>query len=526
MPDATAPARSPLHPLRALLHPLWWAALLLMAANDHLFKPDPRLGGLVTGKLSDVTGLLVAPVVLAAVLQLRTRRAVLAAHVAIGAWFAAMNLSVPFAQAFAALTALGPLPPWRPVVDAPDLLALPMLFVSWRVLVPAMQPVATDARRLPWRRALQLAALACSSVFLLGNEEGGGPSNFSFPLSGVTIAIGNATPDRRIVRIRPLCKDVALDCTAIATGPDNLLSRKLFAPAQVFHVQAQEVVDFATQTDDTTRNCHAFLIDGPGLPLRLLFWQSADFLPTTVNSQLGTDRSRVVVITASASGALGWSPHKVSLPPPAVLDATPVSTCVFPDVEGALAWSAPVPLGNAVSLTAVQESPDGCLALDVVVPYTPVRWFLCVPVAAFPFEPGAKLSITVADKDYAFGPLDGVKLSDGTRSLTVGRGTSVPYFGKGTAAMQLSKGCGGRYDSCGGLSQRMDVVLSGIPNQETKTLIVGQAALVGPGKTLHLVRALNRVSVDGKCPDELQNTANSGSPVLGPMVEAVLVEEP
>ena len=49
--------------LRALGHPLSVAALVLLALNDHVLKQ--AWPGFVTGKLSDVAGLVVAPLVLA-----------------------------------------------------------------------------------------------------------------------------------------------------------------------------------------------------------------------------------------------------------------------------------------------------------------------------------------------------------------------------------------------------------------------------------------------------------------------------
>lgn len=51
-----------------LLHPLALAALGLLVVNDHLLKP--MLPGLLTGKLSDVAGLLLAPLVVVAAIEL------------------------------------------------------------------------------------------------------------------------------------------------------------------------------------------------------------------------------------------------------------------------------------------------------------------------------------------------------------------------------------------------------------------------------------------------------------------------
>lgn len=55
-----------------LLHPAVLASLALLALNDHVLKH--RWPGPVTGKLSDLAGLVLLPAVLVAALELTTRR--------------------------------------------------------------------------------------------------------------------------------------------------------------------------------------------------------------------------------------------------------------------------------------------------------------------------------------------------------------------------------------------------------------------------------------------------------------------
>jgi hypothetical protein len=59
-----------LDPRAGLAHPAWWLALALLALNDHVLKGAGLLPAWLTGKLSDVAGLVVAPVLLAALLML------------------------------------------------------------------------------------------------------------------------------------------------------------------------------------------------------------------------------------------------------------------------------------------------------------------------------------------------------------------------------------------------------------------------------------------------------------------------
>jgi hypothetical protein len=172
------PRHDRLDPRRALLHPVWWCALALMALNDHVWKSGGVLPGLVTGKLSDFSGLLVAPAALAVLVGARSRLQLATLHLAVGVWFAAMNLHAPFAATWAELTRWLPFTPWRPIVDSEDPIALPMLCVSWRVLVPAM--AREPGLRLRWREALQVAALGIGATFLLASEPAE-PDNFGVP---------------------------------------------------------------------------------------------------------------------------------------------------------------------------------------------------------------------------------------------------------------------------------------------------------------------------------------------------------
>ena len=138
---------------RALLHPAALAAIALLVLNDHLFKH--RFGGWWTGKLSDVAGLAVFPLLLAAAIELlgrpMGRRGVTAVAALTGTMFAAIKLWGPagdlyrvglaMAQwpfralaAFAAGDAAPPIGHVQLTADPTDLLALPMLALSiWLV---------------------------------------------------------------------------------------------------------------------------------------------------------------------------------------------------------------------------------------------------------------------------------------------------------------------------------------------------------------------------------------------------------
>ncbi|HEV8280309.1 MAG TPA: hypothetical protein VGQ02_00495 [Candidatus Limnocylindrales bacterium] len=141
-----------------LLHPVALAALAVLIVNDQLLKAV--WPGVVTGKLSDVAGLIVAPLVLQALGEIGqwiagrwhspTRSVLVIAIIAVGLGFAAVQVWDPASnaygwalgaaqwpfRAFAAVLVGNPPPSIGPVVvtaDAEDLLALPALAVTWWV---------------------------------------------------------------------------------------------------------------------------------------------------------------------------------------------------------------------------------------------------------------------------------------------------------------------------------------------------------------------------------------------------------
>ena len=185
-------AEVPALPIGEALHPLTLAAVALLVLNDWVLKP--RFGpSLVTGKLSDLAGLVFAPVVLSAALGLvlhgaarlgarvdpsLSRRRLLACTIATGAVFAAVKLDPGAARVLVEVIArLG-----RPAaiyLDRSDLLCLPALALAVSIgrdelrRVPLGRPAALHRLRRPAGPALadvrwagapadQLAALAAA----------------------------------------------------------------------------------------------------------------------------------------------------------------------------------------------------------------------------------------------------------------------------------------------------------------------------------------------------------------------------
>lgn len=87
---------------RALTAPVTVLAIAVLVVNDHVLKA--RAPGLVTGKLSDLAGMVFFPLLLAAAAEMlgirRGRAAVIAAAIATGAVFAAIKLWAPAGDAY------------------------------------------------------------------------------------------------------------------------------------------------------------------------------------------------------------------------------------------------------------------------------------------------------------------------------------------------------------------------------------------------------------------------------------------
>jgi hypothetical protein len=153
-----------------LLHPVVLVALVGLILNDQLLKAI--WPGLVTGKLSDVAGLIVAPLALQAGWEVvswvlgrwhgPSRKVLAMSIILVGLGFAAVQLWEPATDAYrwglgaaqwpfrvvaAALTG-APWPSVAPVIatgDTEDLVALPTLAITWwlgRRRIVAAQPEA------------------------------------------------------------------------------------------------------------------------------------------------------------------------------------------------------------------------------------------------------------------------------------------------------------------------------------------------------------------------------------------------
>lgn len=137
---------------QALTHPIALAAIAVLVINDHVLKAV--MPGVLTGKLSDVAGMVFFPLVLAAALEwlgVRSRHLVASTAIATGVGFAAIKtiplageayrvglgaLQWPFrvAKAFVIDAPIPGLAEVRLTMDPTDLIAVPAVLVAvWLV---------------------------------------------------------------------------------------------------------------------------------------------------------------------------------------------------------------------------------------------------------------------------------------------------------------------------------------------------------------------------------------------------------
>ncbi len=491
--NATTPRdRSSLAPCRALLHPLWIAALAVLVLNDHWLKHAGLLPEWATGKLSDLAGLMVAPLVLAVALRVRTLRGLRWAHVAVALGFGVINLWPAAARGVEAVTALGPIP-WAITVDPSDLVALPMLLLSLRLFG------AAAARPVEVPRRLGQLAFGAGVVASVATSPAPEPE---LSWQRYALAIGNDTPDQLTLRIRPLKETVFVDCDALAADPTTALSRELFAVAETWIVEPGRLVPVREEAAVAASGaCYAYLVDGvvhggsasASLEPTLLFWRSEDYPVTSSESSVaGAPADRLVRVTGGWRGA-AFGAHPARYVPPALLDPTPADGCGPVPPELSVDWSLPVPEGQMM-VSEIVSGRDGCHQLSLVDPGDRVhRWYVCSGVGVMPFVAGDSLYVASLSAGQNYEPVDAVELIGPDKHLTLARGADVaPWNGPGDWRADTYSECDAQHGACGSWIVPLEIrVAAG--DAGIHTLAAGEHATLGDGTLL--LRRADRVPV-------------------------------
>ena len=265
---------------RVLGSTLFWAALVVLATNDHVLKGSGLAPAWFTGKASDVAGLLVAPVLFATLVRARGARTFAACHVLVGLVFAGIKLSAAFAQSWDALVSL--LVPSATTVDPTDLVALPSLVVSYVVFGKLARSSGRASASRPWlsRAGLVLGSLACVAsspipfpqtqvAGLPGRTRGSVVLRFTENTNGLLLTVRSPT--------------APLDCEKLLSEkPEAALDASSFQDKSVGYVYAGDEVALAGNQS----GCGAALVhldyDGPltGMTRRMswtyIVWSTID----------------------------------------------------------------------------------------------------------------------------------------------------------------------------------------------------------------------------------------------------------
>ncbi len=332
-------------------------------------------------------------------------------HVAVGAVFAAIKLSPAAADAWSWVMGLVG-NAWVITVDPTDLIALPVLAIGWRALLPAMRrpmparvPRAGGSLRLAPRLA-QLGAIVAGTSLSIATSEGGGDEGSDVgdvgdvgewdtgwdtgeivyeDIEADAYLHNNSTADL-IVRTRDLLPEVQIDCIAAEEDPGLLLSESLFGAGRTWTMPANTNAA-ARDLSLASRDCYAVRVEGDRLvePF-ILFWRASDLSVEVIPGSItdGSHRAGAVLLGADADGQVSVTSSQREIVF-AIDEIAPVGAYVpGPDVER-LAWSDPPLTGAAMQITSLDLGPDGCLGLEFDAGVNVPRWYLCLPEGSFPF---------------------------------------------------------------------------------------------------------------------------------------------
>jgi hypothetical protein len=517
----------PLRPTRALLHPLWLVGLAVLVLNDHVLKGSGILPGVITGKLSDLAGLVVAPTLLAALVRVRGPRGWILSHVAVGLVFSAIQLSATAATLWSgAMAAVGF--PWVITRDPTDLLALPALALSaWGSYEAMRRPAPGSARRAVELVAAGTGLLCCAATSPPPTEP------FREPLD-TDVYVHNAGTESLVVRMRALSSEIELDCNAVAEDPGRLVTEPLFGTSESFLLEPNQNFglrtngwwwsegdtegEFDEDGNPVERDCYAVLLDVDGLPPAVAFWMLGsipEHQVPAVGEEDGDPRGRIELVPSGNPDTLGSYEamgddvlHLVPDAAPPVDDA-----CAAQSDTGRIEWSEP-PTGTW-ELLAVDLGVDGCFSLGlgtrdaegVVVQET--RWYLCTPLSELPFEPGRMVYVSATDDEAMLVTVDEL-VDQPTVELQASRGTTFSTFYGAQVAAVPEFECGYVVGPSCGTVTRATSVTAGGGSFEVFELGPGERNTItddaGVQLTVALAHAEERAALDPECaegPDQL-----------------------
>jgi hypothetical protein len=413
-------------PARAVLHPAWILAVTTLLVNDHIIK-GAEVVPTIAGKLSDFAGLFFAPVLLAALLGVKSRRGLLAATGAVGAVFAMLNLSPAVAAWWDGAVSM--VTPFHTTPDPTDLIALVALPVGLAVLEPAMRrrPVGSTTR------LVEAAAVTVGGLASMATSPG--------PCNGVAdcavevtessqVSILNKTNELHVLRIRYPRGGIDIDCDEVERDPNEFIRDGIFdTPVSWFVQSGQEIPIRNNFVETNDQSCRMALVESDTLADILVFWDNTLETKTypfdaDIPPEIPAD-PQTIVIEANYDDVDPADMHEwrersdcgsradlcadaeiaplAEIPPgaqyrwksqhteplhhvrSAVQQGTlqePPEECRMPGAESGLAWETP-PQGDRF-VVGLEEGADGCHELQLAAELESAEpmvegWWLCAP---------------------------------------------------------------------------------------------------------------------------------------------------
>lgn len=323
---------------QALRSPIFWLALLVLAANDHFLKGSGLLPGWLTGKLSDFAGLVVAPVLLVALLRARHLAARATCFVAVAGVFVAIKLAPGAARVVEQLMGSVGLR-GRIWSDPTDLIALGVLPLAWWVLDRTASPAPRRSTPLSLLERLGAiaATLACLATTQYVPGADPGPcvpvTDRSVDPSASRNSLIAMSRARGAVPLQVFRPPTPLDCKLVRDDPQGTIKAEDFASEFCQKVDSQEAFSLSSLGScgsdpdsgvkpPAPRRCEAVLVRGPGLEDTILAWNDVTIRSSSPESTLELDEGHVVYVEqvgerlflAPPDAVLAWQPS-FTLPP-------------------------------------------------------------------------------------------------------------------------------------------------------------------------------------------------------------------
>lgn len=446
--QTTVPSRA-----SALRHPALWVAGVVLVVNDHLLKGSGLVPGVITGKLSDFAWLVVAPVILAALFQARTR----GQHAVILAFFVGLFGMTELSQAAADsvsqwASSVGI--PCRLWADPTDLIALSVLPLTWHL----MGRTARSNTRIDG--ALGRVVLGLGIFASVATTEPGPPT---WTTGAYVVNRSGAGLD---VRVR--WTTAMIDCEVLEGADLGLaVSGVIFDEAITYRLAVDETVPLErvdpstpTATPFSNGECQLAIVAIDGAPDTIvLVPPDAQVVLVTQGEALDVPE-RAVTITLRAPGfditvGSGLSSGLRD-------DRMRVSEC---ESRPAFATSTSMRDGAAQVIASVDVGSDGCTTIGTT---DGERTFLCVPEEMVPFRVGE-----------TFRSLSGARFVGETFRLEVGHidGRALTEVGPFTLSLGDPQPCGGERTACGAFVVPLEVEISGGTRERSDYAVSGPSSI-------------------------------------------------